>query len=444
MQAGAAIRDISPRKPAFLVGYPHVDRISEGIHDPLLASALCLRNGETAVMLVALDILFVDPTTARDLRRRVAERAGIPQEGVFISCSHTHSGPNTAYVLEWGPSPVVPEPDAEYMEYMAETVAAAAGEAAENLRDAEVAWCTARAQGVGGNRHDPEHGASDPEVGLLVVRDTATKRLFALSLIYSMHPTVMHEDSRLVSADFPYYTREFLKAHIGPELTVLYHNGPEGNQSPRYHVKAQTFAEARRLGELLGASVAASLDILRDDDFTADPVLDARLGQVELPRRTFPSVEEAERSLAGYRARFEELKRSGAPHGPVRTAECDVFGAEETAYLAACQENGLLDTVMAHYTPIDVQAICIGDSCLLGFPGELFVEYSLEAKRRADCRVFPVTLVNGDAQGYIVTHETIEQGYYESNNRVFEPEAGDILVEVGLTLLREMPALTPR
>lgn len=245
MQAGAAIRDISPRKPAFLVGYPHVDRISEGIHDPLLASALCLRNGETAVMLVALDILFIDPPTARDLRRRVAERADIPQEHVFISCSHTHSGPNTCYVLEWGPSPVVPDVDAEYMAFLADSVTAAAGEAAANLRDAEVAWGTARAQGVGGNRHDPEQGASDPEVGLLAVRDVATQRLFALSLIYSMHPTVMHEDSRLVSTDFPYYTREFLKARFGEELIVLYHNGPEGNQSPRYHVKAQTFSRKR-------------------------------------------------------------------------------------------------------------------------------------------------------------------------------------------------------
>lgn len=155
-------------------------------------------------------------------------------------------------------------------------------------------------------------------------------------------------------------------------------------------------------------------------------------------------MEAAERSLAEYRARYEALKRSGAPHGPVRTAECDVFGAEETAYLAACQQNGLLDKVLAQYLPLDVQAIRVGDACLLGFPGELFVEYGLEAKRRADGKVFPVTLVNGDTQGYIVTREAIEKGYYESNNRVFEPEAGSVLVDAGLQLLREMLAPAPR
>jgi hypothetical protein len=437
MQAGTAIRDISPKHPTFLVGYPHVDRISEGIHDPLLASALCLRGGPSAVVLVALDILFIDAPTARDLRRRVAARTGVPQEGVFISCSHTHSGPHTAYVMEWGPSSVVPEVDPAYMEFLAESVTDAAGEAAEKLRDAEIAWCTARAQGVGGNRHDPEYGRMDPEVGILAVRERATKRLFALSTIYSMHPTVLHEDSRLVSSDFPYYTRELLKRQFGAELTVLYHNGPEGNQSPRYSVTANTFAEAQRMGELLGEAMAASVRALRDDDFLADAAIDARIAEIELPRRVLPTVEEAEQRLARFRAAYEELKRSGAPHGPVRTAECDVFGAEETVSLSEYQRNGHFDEVLAKYTPVEVQAIRIGDACLLGFPGELFVEYGLEAKRRAGRKCFPVTLVNGDLQGYIVTPEAIEKGYYESNNRVFEPEAGSLLVEAGLRLLRD-------
>ncbi len=35
LRAGAARRDISPRKPMFLVGYPHVARTSTGIHDPI-------------------------------------------------------------------------------------------------------------------------------------------------------------------------------------------------------------------------------------------------------------------------------------------------------------------------------------------------------------------------------------------------------------------------
>ena len=46
LQAGVAIRDLSPRKPLFLVGYPHMPRTSTGMHDALLASALFLSDGK--------------------------------------------------------------------------------------------------------------------------------------------------------------------------------------------------------------------------------------------------------------------------------------------------------------------------------------------------------------------------------------------------------------
>ena len=57
--AGVAVRDITPRKPLFLVGYPNVPRISAGVHDPLLASALYLSDGKTALLLISVDILFI-------------------------------------------------------------------------------------------------------------------------------------------------------------------------------------------------------------------------------------------------------------------------------------------------------------------------------------------------------------------------------------------------
>ena len=42
-----------------------------------------------------------------------------------------------------------------------------------------------------------------------------------------------------------------IKKHLQenlPGLDVVYHTGPAGNQSPRYYVSGQTFAEADRLG----------------------------------------------------------------------------------------------------------------------------------------------------------------------------------------------------
>ena len=65
--------------------------------------------------------------------------------------------------------------------------------------------------------------------------------------------------------------------------------------------------------------------------------------------------------------------------------------------------TGLLEGVLAKYTPVEVQAIRVAETYLVGFPGELFVEYGLALKKRAGKPCFPVSLVNGELQGYVVT-----------------------------------------
>ena len=427
LHAGAAARDITPKKPLFLVGYPNVERTSTGVHDPLLASALCLRGDAATVILVAVDILQVDPALARELRRAVADDAGIPEAHVFIGCTHTHSGPVTCRTR--------PEPaDPEYLKEFKAGVVDAAASAAGSVRPAELAWTTADARGVGGNRHSKD-GASDPEVGVLVVRDVRTHTPIALSMTYAMHPTVLHEDSTLVSSDFPHYARLHLTEALGEDMVVLYHTGPAGNQSPRYHVTGQTFAEAERLGRMLGARVLDGIERTDDAACASEVLLGGGLASVELPPRALPTLAEAEAQLSECIAAFERLKSEGASHGPVRTAECAVFGAEHTVDFVRRKKTGELDRLVDTYTPTDVQAVRVGDACLVGLPGELFVEYGLDVKRRAPRRTFVVSLVNGDLRGYIVTPEAAEAGCYEASTGIFDAASGGILVDAAINLL---------
>ena len=75
LNAGAAVREINPPRGAALFGYPRAERMSTGVHDPLLASALFLEHGSRSALLIALDLLFLDPPTARSIRRAVAREA---------------------------------------------------------------------------------------------------------------------------------------------------------------------------------------------------------------------------------------------------------------------------------------------------------------------------------------------------------------------------------
>jgi len=420
-----------------LCGYPHVARVSTGIHDPLLASALLLEHAETRLLMVALDLLFLSPPTARNIRKRVAAALQMPEDGVLISCTHTHSGPVTCLAPGCQNDPAWPPPDPDYLSWVADQVVAAAREATVLPVAAELAWTSADARGVGGNRLSP-NGVTDPECGLLAVRDLQTKAILAVSFIYGMHPTVLHEDSTLVSSDFPHYVRLHLRERLGENVVVLYHTAPCGNQSPRYFVTGQTFAEAERLGRKLGAVAAAALGGIRSADWNLAPTLAAALTRVELPRRSLPEPAAARALLEEYRNRYAQLKAEGAPHPTVRTAECAVFGAEESVALAEAEAGGVLARMIAEYAPLEVQVLRIGDVAVAGLPGECFVEYGLAIKQGAARRTFVVSLVNGELLGYIVTPEAATAGGYEATNAVFAPEAGAVLARTAINLVERV------
>lgn len=226
LRAGAAVRDISPTKPMPLAGYPHVTRILTGIHDPLQAAVLYLENNGKAVLLGALDLIMLNCDVARRWRWCVAQKLSIPETHVLISCTHTHSAPVTMDYRLFAGDPAFTSPDPDYLQYCEDQLVAAAVEAQQHARAAQLGWTTAIARGVGGNRHSPD-GPADPEVGVLAIR--ADGELLAVAMIYSMHPTVLHEASTVVSGDFPAFARRCIPARV-----VLYHTGPCGNQSPRF------------------------------------------------------------------------------------------------------------------------------------------------------------------------------------------------------------------
>lgn len=431
LHAGAATVDVTPPGSVFLFGYPHVPRMSTGVHDPLECAALYLRRDGTQVLLLANDVIFVSKAHAAEIRRRIRERTGIREDAIMITATHTHSGPLMAECISNAADPVVPAPDARYLELFTTQVVTAAEAAVRSAVPAEIGFALARSEGVGTNRHDPA-GPADPDVPVLVTRSLATGIPIACLLVCAMHPTVLHEDSKLISADFPGFTRRFLRQQaLPPSCPVLYHQGASGNQSPRHVTRANTFAEAQRLGEILGRQVAAALAGVT---YQRAAVLQVRGASLEAVPRQFPTPEAAAEKVAQICARYARLKNEGAPRQAVRTAECDVFGAEETAELARAALDGRLAAAVGKCMPAEIQAIAIGPWTLVGWPGEFFVEYALELRRRAP-GTFVITMANGDLQGYIVSAEAAARGCYEATNAVFAHSTGPRFVEATLALL---------
>jgi hypothetical protein len=243
---------------------------------------------------------------------------------------------------------------------------------------------------------------------------------------------VLREDSTVVSADFPGMTRRYLQENLlGDGCPVLHHTGPAGNQSPRRVIRGNTLAEARRLGEALGRAVAGASQQV---SFIGCLETGVRRAFLDLPRRAFVSVEEAERRLERAAQKLAQLRASGAARQEVRLAEVDWFGAEETLRLTRLAIAGRLEAVYRSCLPAEIQTLKIGPWTFVGWPGEVFVEHALAVKARAR-NVFIISLANGELQGYITTEAAAAEGGYEASNAIFAPQAGHMLVDATLDLI---------
>jgi neutral ceramidase len=251
-------------------------------------------------------------------------------------------------------------------------------------------------------------------------------------VVYSMHPTVLHEDSTLISADFPGMTRKYLQGEVlGPDCPVLYHTGPAGNQSPRYSTAANTFPEAEKLGRMLGKAIAKSISRIH---YITPVSITCRQEFLELPPRSLPSVKQAQATLELAKARLTQLRAAGAPRPVVRTAEVDWFGAQETLTLARAEADKRLNPAIEASMPAEIQMTKIGPWAFVGWQGEMFVEYALAVKARAK-NTYLISLANGELQGYIATEKAAAERAYEAECALFAPASGTVLVNKTLEML---------
>ncbi len=434
LQAGSAQIEITPKDSQFLFGYPHVERYSTGVHDKLWSSSLYLSDGKTDCLFIANDIIFVGKDNIAKARKRINEQTGIAAEHIMITATHTHSGPHTVDYISNHADPSVPKADQNYVQFMEDCIVESAVKAHKNARPAKLGLAIADDTGVGTNRRDPS-GPADHNVPVLMVRSYDDKNI-ACMLVCSMHPTVMHEDSTLISGDFPGLSRIYLQENVlGKDCAVLHHTGPAGNQSPRHVTKANTFEEAKRLGEILGEAVEKAISEI---EFKDTIELAAKVKLIDdLPKKVFPSVEEAEKKLKSAIDKLEYLRTSNAPKQETRTAECDWFGAEETLTLSKAANDGALENAYKVCLPAEVQVIKIGDWNFVGWQGENFIEFALAVKSNTD-NSFVISLANGEMQGYVVTKEAAEEGGYEASNALFSYQAGDMFVDKTLEAMDEL------
>ena len=431
IQVGANSVDITPRTSQFLCGYPHVERYSIGVDTELQSSSLYLTDGTTHLLIISNEVVYFDKETVAALRGSITAATGIPGSNIMLTCTHTHSGPLTVNSIVRTYDSTIPECDAAYLDYVIERVSTGAIEAVLNPVEAEIGLGKASSAQVGCNRRSPS-GASNPQVPVLSVRNAETHEPIAIMTTVCVHPTVLHEDSKLVSGDYQGHARQWIQKELG-DIPVIQHTGPAGNQSPRHVARENTVEEADRLGALLAVSV---LEAVCGISYETDISLSCDNGFVDFPMNDFPTVEEARAIEETARARLADMRATGADPHETRTAECDWFGAERKVRIATMKASGELEKLArSRSMPAEVQVMGIGPWNFVAWPGEVFVEFALRLMEEAP-NTFAIAYANGETQGYLVTKDAAEEGGYEASTAIFKsPESPDMLLAKALELI---------
>ena len=435
LKAGVSIIDISPEKGIELAGYPHYLRHNTGIHDPLYASCIFLDDGTTKLAIVCMDILFFSKVYVKEVRSRVSSKINIPAENIMISCSHTHSGPWASGRLDLEGLKKGLKPDTSYVLSLKDKLVDLINCAYSNTFEAKIGidkGICGKERGIGGNRRDPD-GLTDPEVWIIGIKD-GKDNWRACLVKYSLHPTIIHEESTVVTADYPGYIRKYL-AKTKPEIVFLFAQGTSGDQSTRYFRKGQTFKEAERIGFEIGKVADNVLDSMK---FRSDISLIVKSEEVDVELKELPTKEEAEAEVKGTKSTLDRLKKENASYIKIQNANLKNLGAECNLGYIELKNKGIDIELEVNELPTEIQVIGIGDSRIVTLSGEIFVEFGLNIQENSLFKnTFIIELANGCLPGYVCTEEACAEGGYEVDTSMLTANSGDIIIKTALKLLKE-------
>jgi hypothetical protein len=411
MRIGFAKVDITPRVGVPLCGFgPFLNRISIGIRDRLWARAMAVEVGSRRVVVVACDLVGITREDTERARARVTQATGLPREAMMVSCSHTHSGPDTCPTrIGWGGY------DPPYMELLSHRVARAAVAAIGALQEATLSHAEVPCEGIGLNRVydkdapplaevlEDDWRPAKPELTdtrCHVFAARAGGRLIGFASSFGCHPVCCCSETRYFHGDFVGVATNSLERE-NPGAVGLFLQGAEGDVNSCVVHKPEP--EALLALDVIAARYARHVRVgLREAEPIEVDGLACTLKEVQFSHRPW-TADDLRKKLAEEEAAI----RAETATDSDRSYRMSVVRAIALRRLLAAMERG--DSLTP---PAQLQGLRIGPVSLLGGPFEIFQAIKNDVKKRVDS---PIPLVLGlcnDTRGYAFDRTEGERGGY--------------------------------
>ncbi|MBE5869304.1 MAG: hypothetical protein E7293_10200 [Lachnospiraceae bacterium] len=451
-KVGYARVNINPPLGIGICGY-YVPRFAQGILDDLEASALALTYGDKRIVLVSVDSCEIYTELADQYRLAIEQECGLPKEAVFLTATHTHTGPLLVPVDAFEADETVIK---KYAEFLGERLVDVVKLALADLKPAKMGYIVGQAPErvayirrykmkdgstwtcppVGDPNIDHPIGEVDQRINMLRFDREGGHSVVLVN--FGIHSDTVNGD--FLSADFPGWMRKTVeKALDGTKCmffpgaqgdvgsTNVHPSGGDLNDTEiSFDNEMKSPGMARFVGRALAGTVLQVYDKVAYVDVDDIHVLPK---EIMLPANV-PAPEDL--PLAH---KYKELHDAG------RDAEIPYTAMELTTVVAEalrmCRlEHGPMEFKM------ELTGIQIGPVALLGVPGELFSETGMELKKNDDwAMVLPCVLTNG-SEGYFPPKSAYEEGGYEARTSQYKSGVAEVLVSGGKELLDDLKRVT--
>ncbi len=233
LKAGVARINLTPplelKSP--LGGYgERMNRPAEGVHDRIMGKAVVLFDGQTKFAIVTADMLGFSPSMKPEILSRL-KNDGWNENQVILLASHSHASiemnainPKNVFNI-----PQLGIHNPELYEFTINQFVKLIQEAEKNPVPVKVG--TSRIQIDGWNRNRSiKNGPVDKDLTITRI-DKEDGTALAVLVNFTAHPTFMTAREMLFSAGWPGHLQRTMESLIGQDVTVMYHNGAEGDQT---------------------------------------------------------------------------------------------------------------------------------------------------------------------------------------------------------------------
>ena len=252
LEAAAGKVDITPdlkTEKTLMAGFGATGRKPRGVHDPLYARLVVLREGNNTVAMVGLDLLGFYRNDVAELRRLAGYDA--PGKSLFLNSTHTHSGPDTLGL--WGPMIGVSGINERYHARILARIAEALKLLESQLRPAMAAGGHGMLDPRGLCRDSRDPQVLDPNLSVLRLTGVDGKPISTL-VNWSCHAEVLGKENRLLTADYPGPLCSRIEEKTGGACLFL--NGVIGGlMTP--DSKQENFYESYRIGAAVADAALA-------------------------------------------------------------------------------------------------------------------------------------------------------------------------------------------